>query len=146
MKKIFLSITICIMSLIAFAQPKDSFSILLNKKILLKQANPVHSNGPQVIVKKSDCRKKGLFVIQYKQAQKQEGWERIFQLTDSENNIRLQKGFAFAEGSYGFNTTELVSLLTKNKIILLYTYQQPTNSLLGGIRIERFLLCELILQ
>lgn len=134
------------MSLIALAQPKDSFSILLNKKLLLKQANPVHSDGPRVIIKKNDCRKKGVFAIQYKQVQKQEGWERIFQFTDLENNIQLQKGFAFAEGTYGFNTAELLPLLTKNKKILLYSYQQPTNSLLGGIRIERFLLCELILQ
>jgi hypothetical protein len=146
MKKIFLSVTISLMSLVAFAQTKDSFSILLNKKVLLKTATPVHNDGPQVIIKKSDCKKKGLFVVQYKQAQKQEGWERIFQLTDSENNIQLQKGFAFAEGSYQCNTSELIPLLSRNKKIFLYTYQQPTNSLLGGIRIERLLLCELTLQ
>lgn len=134
------------MSLIVLAQPKDSFSIHLNKKVLLKLASPVNNNGPQVSINKKDIKKKGLFAIQYKQAQKQEGWERIFQITDAANNIQLQKGFAYAEGSYGFNTAELVPLLTKNKKLMVYTYQQPTNSLMVGIRIERYLLCELVLQ
>ncbi len=134
------------MSLVSYAQPKDNFSIRLHKKVLLEQAGPVNSNGPQVLIKKSLLKKKGLVTIQYKQAQKNQGWERIFQFTDADNTIQLQKGFAFAEGTYGFNTLEILSLLEKNKKILIYTYQQPTDNLLSGLRIERYLLCELVLQ
>jgi CRISPR/Cas system-associated exonuclease Cas4 (RecB family) len=134
------------MSLIALAQPKDSFSIHLNKKVLLKPASPVNSSAPQVVINKKDIKKKGLFAIQYKQAQKQEDWERIFQFTDAENNIQLQKGYAYTEGTFGFNNAELYTLLAKNKKLMVYTFQQPTNSLMVGIRIERYLLCELVLQ
>ncbi len=134
------------MSMVAYSQPKDDFSIHLHRKVLLAQASPVNNNGPKVLVKKSLLKKKGLITIQYKQAQKNQGWERIFQFTDSDNTIQLQKGFAFSEGTYGFNTLELLPLLEKNKKLLVYTYQQPTDNLLSGIRIERYLLCELVLQ
>jgi hypothetical protein len=146
MKKELLLIFFFIMSIAAYSQPKDRFSLLLNKKVLLEQASPVNNNGPQVLVKKSLLKKKGLVTIQYKQAQKNQGWERVFQFTDADNTIQLQKGFAFAEGTYGFNTLELLPLMEKNKKLLVYTYQQPTDNLLSGIRIERYLLCELVLQ
>jgi hypothetical protein len=146
MKKELLLLIICIMSIVAYSQPRDNFSIRLNKKVLLEQASPVRDKGPQVLVKKSLLKKKGLITIQYKQAQKNQGWERIFQFTDADNTIQLQKGFAFAEGTYGFSTLELLPLMEKNKKLLVYTYQQPTDNLLSGIRIERYLLCELVLQ
>jgi hypothetical protein len=146
MKSIFLIASFLFMDFFATAQPKDSFSILLHKKVLLKQTNAVSNNGPQVMAKRNLLKKKGLLTIQYKPAQKNPGWERIFQLTDTDNTIQLQKGFAFAEGTYGFNTLELLPLLEKNKKLLIYTYQQPTDPLLAGIRVERLLLCELVLE
>lgn len=143
---------ILLLSLIAtsfacFAQKNDTqFRISWNKQLLLQKNSLAIKDTPVVKIKNIWLGKNTPLPVYFKQGEKRTGWKRTFQFTDILNNVVFQRVFDSTEGNFNFTTSDIKPFLQKHRRMLLYTFQQPENSMLNGIRTERYLLCKLILE
>jgi hypothetical protein len=146
MKQLFFILGICLAAQIARSQTGDTLRIYWNKQLLLDR-NSTGKDSPVITIKKIWLQKKTVLEISFKMAGRANNWRRTFQFTDTVNNIFIQKEFGYTRGNYIFSSGSIKPLLQKNKKLLLYTFQQPPAHVsLTTTRIERYLLCKLILE
>jgi hypothetical protein len=90
-----------------------------------------------------DLQKSKTFIVAFRQASPQKGWERTITAYDEKNNeLEKQKGKTFS-----LKTSELKILLDKFKTITIYTINYPTDpKIKSQVRLRRVHLCTLVLQ
>ncbi len=144
MKQSVLVITACIVMLFARSQTGDSLRVYWNGHLVLNQVN-TGKDTPVIHINKGEERNAALS-LSLKQSHPQKMWKRIFQLTDTVNNIILQKEFAYSTGSYTLQDAAIQKFLLKHHHLLVYSFVKPPAGTGSNIRIARFLLCKLTLQ
>jgi hypothetical protein len=121
---------------------QDNWKVSLDKKVLLNASE--ENEAKNVInISPADLKTKKTFVLNYKEAAPQKGWERTISIYDEKDNeLKKQKG-----KSLTLKVSELKSLLNKFKTIKIYTTSLPTDpKIKAQIRVRRVHLCTLILQ
>ena len=144
MKRSFLVITVCMAMLFARSQTGDSLRVYWNRHLVLEQVNT--GKDTPVIHLKKGAEKTVQLELNLKQLQPQKMWKRIFQLTDTINNIFIQKEFNYSSGSYILPAGTIQTFLSKHHQLLVYSFVKPPAGTGSNIRIARFLLCKLTFQ
>jgi hypothetical protein len=121
---------------------QDSWKVCLDKKVLL---NTSTEEGDKNVIKVSPAtlKKAKTFIVRYKEAAPQKGWERVITVYDEKDNeLKKQNGKKFT-----LKSSELKTLLDKYKTIKLYTINSPTDpKMKSQVRLRRVHLCTLVLQ
>lgn len=132
-----------LLGLIGMTVPgQDSWKVCLDKKVLLNTSS--EDTGKNVIrLSLLDLQKSKTFIVAFRQASPQKGWERTITAYDEKNNeLEKQKGKTFS-----LKTSELKILLDKFKTITIYTINSPSDpKIKSQVRLRRVHLCTLVLQ
>lgn len=146
MKQCLLAILL-IYTMPAFAQQPDALKFYYKKELLL-QLKTIGNNPAPVLTIKEQWLKEGTGLqLVYKCGSKHPGWQRTFQWAVNENELVAEKTFGNDEGTYTLLFKDYKEALIKHRKLLLYTIQQPPQK--GGpsgIRLQRFWVCQLILE
>lgn len=144
MNKIF-TLTFAILTFIissASAQSGDSWKILLNKKLLLQ--TPVESNNASVRIDKSASQTKNMISIQYKSADTESDFKRIFYINDAQEKTIKKIELKNNDGTAAFDLRELKAMAASKKPLFIYTTAIPKDpSMAAAVRVRRFLLCKI---
>ena len=119
---------------------QDSWKVCLDKKILLSTSTEnVEKNI--IAISAADIKKNKNFILSYKEAIPQKGWERnISVYTEKDEELQKQKGKKLV-----LKTSELRELFEKSKTLKIYTTYLPTDpKMKAQIRVRRVHLCTLI--
>ena len=121
---------------------QDSWKVCLDKKVLLK-ASTEDAEKNVIKISSNNLIKTKTFVVSYKEASSQKGWERTLTAYDEKDNeLKKQTGKKFT-----LKTSELKTLLGQYKTIKIYTINSPTDpKMKSQVRLRRVHLCTLVLQ
>lgn len=131
----------------AFTQQPDALKFYYKKELLLQLKAIGNNHSPVLIIKEQWLKEGTGLQLVYKCGSKHPGWERNFQWAVNENELVAEKSFSTDEGTYTLLFKDYKEALIKHRKLLLYTIQQPPQK--GGpsgIRLQRFLVCQLILE
>ncbi|MFM2364040.1 MAG: hypothetical protein RLZZ316_2942 [Bacteroidota bacterium] len=145
--KIVLFATLLFYNMQVFAQQPDLLKFYYKKEVVLQLKTIGNNPAPVLIIKKQWLQDGESLRLVYKCASKHPGWVRSFQWAGNENELVTEKTFNTDEGTYTLLFKDYKEALIKNGKLLLYTIQQPPQE--GGpsgIRLQRFLICQLILE
>lgn len=121
---------------------QDSWKVCLDKKVLLSTSKE-DAEKNVVNFSLTDLKKNKNFVVSYKEATPQKGWERSISIyTEKDEELEKQKGKKII-----LKTLELKKLFEKSKTLKIYTIYLPTDpKMKSQIRVRRVHLCTLVLQ
>lgn len=124
------------------ATAQDSWKVALDKKVLLKTSTE-DAEKNVVKISSADLKKAKSFTINYIESTPQKGWERSISAYDEKDSeLKKQKGKTFT-----LKTSELKTLLNKNKTVKIYTINSPTDpKMKSQVRLRRVHLCTLVFQ
>lgn len=145
MKKTIVFISFIISVLFSYAQTGDSLRVYWNRQLALEAVN-TGKDTSIVNISRTTVTKTAAFEIVLKQAVRQDKWKRVFQLTDTLNNIFFQKEFAYTNGRYVLQDNAMQSFMKKHKNMLVYTFVQPPAGAGSNIRIARILLFKSVIR
>jgi hypothetical protein len=138
--KILFAFLLSLMTTTAFTQ--DNWKASLDKKALLNTSlEDAEKNVVKITV--HDLQRSKSFILSYKAATAQKGWERTIVIYDEKDReLKKQPGQKLS-----VRTSELKSLFQQSKTLKIYTINLPTDpKLKAQVRVRRVHLCTLILQ
>jgi hypothetical protein len=125
-----------------FAIAQDSWKVCLDKRVLLNTSTE-DAEKNVIKISSADLKKSKSFIVSFKEAAPQKGWERSITVYDEKDNeLKKQSG-----KNLSLKISELKTWLQKSSTIKIYTINFPTDpKMKAQVRLRRVHLCTLVLQ
>lgn len=127
----------------AVAQMEDSFTIKLNKEVLLR--SPVESDEPIVFIDKAAVKENKFIIIEYKTTRPEENWNRTFYLNDENEKSYQTIAINKQSGTVRIAASKLAKAASSGVPLYLHTASLPNDKELAAlVRVRRITLCKIM--